>query len=146
MIKDRNLIQQNRVWIIVLKTIAVKQLLILALTILTTASISAQADSNETQSFKEGIAKLHETIDTIDIHRIFDQFDQRFQEYRPSDEEINDMKSGLSSALDKMEDIDFEQFQAQLTEMLGQLEEVFGELDLDKEEKPTPADSKLKKI
>lgn len=123
-----------------------KQLLLLAFALITSVICFAQVPPEGNQSFEQGLARLHETLDTVDFHRIFDQFDARFQEFRPSDAEIDNMKESLSSALDKMESIDFDKIQDQFTDILEELEGVFGEFSKEMGDQSKPADSKLKKI
>ncbi len=110
--------------------------------------LSAQQESNDTKSFEQGITKLQETLDTLDVSRILENLDITINDVKPSEDDLNAMKDQMSQALSRLEEIDFDKLEADLKSFMEQMGDIFGDFDglevlpQQSQEK----DTKLKKI
>lgn len=96
-------------------------------------------DESRADQLDAQIETLKESLDTIDIAKLFEQFSLPFgNEARPSDKTLQELENGMDQMLGMMDKIDISAVESIIQSFIGEMDTMLDDFDMPKRKDMTP--------
>jgi hypothetical protein len=104
-----------------------------------TLATAQSTDESRADQLDAQIETLKESLDTIDIAKLFEQFSLPFgNEARPSDKTLQELENGMDQMLGMMDKIDISAVESIIQSFIGEMDTMLDDFDMPKRKDMTP--------